>query len=398
MTQHIAFLALFLFFYLLVSARLEKTLISGALLFVLIGWAVGPRGLHWLSFPVGEEGLSLLAELTLAVVLFSDAAHARLHILCKTHRFPERLLGIGLPLTLLLGWVIAKELFPEFTWVDAALLATILAPTDAALGKAVMIRKEVPAPISEALNVESGLNDGICVPVMVALLSLSGSPASASGWPILLLLLQKVGIGIVVGAGLAFLGERWVKICTRRNWSHKQVTSLAVVSLSFACFSVAELWGGSGFIACFVGGLVYGALSKQEQHHPFLSSEAPGDGLSLITWVVFGGTVVGQSVPYLSWRSMLFSLLSLTLIRMLPVCISLLGSGLNRSEKFFIGWFGPRGLASVVFVVMLLNRNLPQAPLIASISMSTILLSVMLHGLSANPLVKRFGAAEAAGS
>ncbi len=389
MIPHIAFFSLFVFLYLLVSARLEKTLISGALLFVLVGWLVGPRGLQWLDFPVEAEGLSLLAELTLAVVLFSDAAHARLHILQKSRRLPECLLLIGLPLTILLGWGIALLLFPQFSVIDAAILAVILAPTDAALGKAVMTRKEVPPSISEALNVESGLNDGICVPVIVVLLSLSLNMGSVSGSEILITLVQKIGIGFAVGAGLAFLGEKYVQVCAERNWSHPQATSLAVASLAFACFAVAESLGGSGFIACFVGGLFFGALCKYEQHHEFLSSEASGDGLALITWVIFGGTVVGQCLRYLTWQGVLYTLLSLTVIRMFPVWISLAGSGLKLREKAFIGWFGPRGLASVVFIVMVLNRGVPHAPEMASVGMSTIMLSVILHGISANPLVNK---------
>ncbi|MDF3130234.1 cation:proton antiporter [Kiritimatiellaeota bacterium B1221] len=389
MIPHIAFLSLFVFLYLLVSARLEKTLISGALLFVLMGWLVGPRGLHWLDFPVKAEGLSLLAELTLAVVLFGDAAHTRLHILQKTRRLPECLLFIGLPLSILLGWGAARLLFPQFGWVDAAILAVILAPTDAALGKAVMTRQEVPAPISEALNVESGLNDGICVPLIVVLLSISVNMGSVSGSEIVITLLQKIGIGFFVGSILAFLGERYVRVCVERNWSHPQVTSLAIASLAFACFAVAEALGGSGFIACFIGGLFFGALCKYEKHHEFLSTEASGDGLALITWVIFGGTVVGQCIRFLSWQGLLYTLLSLTVIRMLPVWISLTGSGLKLKEKAFIGWFGPRGLASVVFVVMVLNRELSNAPELAAVAMSTIILSVVFHGVSANPLVER---------
>lgn len=396
MIEHIAFLSLFLFVYLLISARLEKTLVSGALLFILVGWLVGPVGMGWLDFPVGGNGLSLLAELTLAVVLFGDAANARLHILKKNHKLPERLLFLGLPMTLLLGWGIAKWMFPTFSWVDAALLAGILAPTDAALGKAVMTRKEVPAPISEALNVESGLNDGICVPVIVILLALRLDSGSQSGLTIVLTFLQKVGIGILVGGIMAFMGEKWVKLCFKRQWSHPQVTSLAVMSLAFACFAVAESLEGSGFISCFVGGLIFGALCKQEEHLDFLSSEVAGDGLSLITWVIFGGTIVGQSIGYLTWQSFAYAVLSLTVIRMLPVGLSLAGSGLKMKEKLFIGWFGPRGLASVVFVVMVMNRELLHGPAIASVSMSTIILSVVLHGITANPLVNVFASKKGA--
>ncbi|WFB36892.1 cation:proton antiporter [Kiritimatiellota bacterium B12222] len=394
MITHIAFLSLFIFFYLLVSARMEKTMLSGSLLFVLVGWLVGPYGLQWLSFPVKGEGLSLLAELTLAVVLFGDAARARLRILQKSWRYPERLLLLGLPMTVILGWGIAMLLFPGFSMIDAAILATILAPTDAALGKAVMTRKEVPAPIAESLNVESGLNDGICVPVMVVLLSLSMDLGSVTMGSIVITLLEKVGIGILVGVVIALIGEKWVKFCVQKEWSDPQASSLAMLSLAFACYSVAESLEGSGFIAAFMGGLIFGALCKHEKFHGFLSSEANGDGLSQITWVIFGGTVVGQCASFISWQVGLYALLSLTLIRMLPVWISLLGTDLNGTDKLFMGWFGPRGLASVVFVVMVFHHQLDHAGGIATVAMTTIMLSVLLHGLTANPLVKRcFGSA-----
>jgi len=368
---------------------MEKTLVSGALLFIAVGWSVGPMGLDVFSFAIDNEGLRLLAELTLAVVLFTDAAHSRLNILKKSHTLPERLLLLGLPFTFLLGWGVALLLFPDFTLIEAAILATILAPTDAALGKAVVSSEDVPAPLAEALNVESGLNDGICVPLLAVLLSFGMTMDGEPMVNVWLTILQKVGIGLLVGGIVAYLGEKWVLFCTKRKWTHSHTSSIAVPSLAFGSFTLAEACGGSGFIACFVGGLIFGALYKEEKHHHFLKSEAAGDALSLVTWVIFGAVIVGQCVGNLTWSIALYAVLSLTLIRMIPVVLSLTGSGLPFREKVFIGWFGPRGLASIVFIMMVLHADLEKAPKMASIVMTTIILSILFHGISANPLVKR---------
>jgi NhaP-type Na+/H+ or K+/H+ antiporter len=268
-------------------------------------------------------------------------------------------------------------------------LATILSPTDAALGKVVVSSEDVPAPLAEALNVESGLNDGICVPLLAVLLSFSLTAESESILTMLLTFIQKVGIGVGVGGLLAYLGQKGVLVSSKRNWMHPRASSTAVPALAFGSFAMAEVCGGSGFIACFVGGLLFGALCKEEKHQHFIASDAAGDALSLITWVIFGAVIVGQCVGNLTWTIALYAVLSLTLIRMLPVILSLSWTGLPFREKAFIGWFGPRGLASIVFIMMVSNAHLEQAPRMASVVMTTIILSILLHGLTANPLVKR---------
>ena len=389
MYENMAILAAFVFLYSIASGGLERTPINGALLFAAFGLALGPLGLGILSLNVDTEGLSTLAELTLALVLFTDAANANLGVLKKSFHIPQRLLLIGLPLTILLGFGVGVLLFDGLTLLEIAILATMLAPTDAALGKAVVTNEAVPSNIREGLNVESGLNDGICVPILFVFLALVTATGTETSTPVLAMKLvaEEIGIGVAVGVGLTVLGSWLLKVFADRGWITETWRQLPVPALAVACFAVAQWLGGSGFIAAFAGGLLFGGLTKRHKHKLLLAAEGTGDTLALITWVVFGAAVVGQSVGSFSWEVVLYAVLSLTVVRMLPVFLVLTGMKLRTDEKLFMGWFGPRGLASIVFAVIVLNEHLTGGSIIISTVVCTIALSVIAHGLSANPLV-----------
>jgi len=393
MYANLAILAVFIFLYSLTSGGLERTPINGAILFATFGLVFGPLGLGFLTLEVDAESLSTLAELTLALVLFTDASNANLRELKKSFRIPQKLLLIGLPLTILLGFGAGFLLFDELALLEVAIIATMLAPTDAALGKAVVTNEAVPTNIREGLNVESGLNDGICVPILLIFLALATSTGSEGGASMLAftLVAQAIGVGVIVGAGLTFLGVRMLERFADRGWITETWKQLSVPALAVACFAVAQWLGGSGFIACFVGGMLFGGLAKQHKHKLLLAAEGTGDTLALITWVVFGAAVVGRSIDSLSWQVLLYALFSLTIIRMLPVFLVLAGMNLRTDEKLFMGWFGPRGLASIVFAVIVLNEHLPGGSTITMTVVCTIVLSVILHGLTANPLVAALG-------
>jgi NhaP-type Na+/H+ or K+/H+ antiporter len=390
MYETLAILAVFIFLYSITGGGLERTPINGALIFTAFGLTLGPLGLGVLDLDVGKEGLRTIAELTLALVLFTDAANANLGVLKKNIGIPQRLLLIGLPLTILLGFGIGVLVFDGLTLLEIAVLATLLAPTDAALGKAVVTNESVPSNIREGLNVESGLNDGICVPILfvfLALVTATGAEESSTSVLAIKLVAEEIGIGVVVGVGLTFLGSRLGIWFADLGWITETWRQLPVPALAVACFAVAQWLGGSGFIAAFIGGLLFGGIVKRRKHELLLAAEGTGDTLALITWVVFGAAVVGQSVGSFSWNVVLYSVLSLTLVRMLPVFLVLAGSRLQASEKLFMGWFGPRGLASIVFAVIVSNEHLPGGGTIAMTAVCTILLSVIAHGISANPLV-----------
>ena len=393
MYENLAILAAFVFLYSLVSGGLEKTPFNGAVVFMVFGLVLGPLGFGVLTLEVDAELLSTLAELTLAMVLFTDASNANLRELKHSFKIPQKLLLIGLPLTILLGFVSGYLLFDGLALLEIALLATMLAPTDAALGKAVVTNKAVPSNIREGLNVESGLNDGICVPILFIFLALISEEVQGGTTMVALkLVTEAIGIGIVVGVGLTFLATRLFPRCAERSWVTETWQQLTVPALAVTCFAVAQWLGGSGFIACFIGGLLFGKLAKRHKHTFLLAAEGTGDTLALITWVVFGTAVVGQSIGSFSWQVVVYALLSLTLIRMLPVFLALKGMNLSTDEKLFMGWFGPRGLASIVFAVIVLNENLPGGHTISMAVVCTIILSVVGHGISANPLVAALGA------
>ena len=385
-------LTIFAFFILLYSATaggISRTPISGAIVFTVFGLMVGPLFLGWLHLDIGNEGLRSVAELTLAVVLFTDAANADLGALRKNSSVPERLLLLGLPLTILLGFLAAGLVFPQFGLLELAVLATILAPTDAALGAAVVADERVPTNIRQGLNVESGLNDGICVPVLFLFLALTTGPNSNGDTAQLAtsLFAQEIGIGAAVGLSLAFVTAQLLKFCTARDWVTDTWRQLPVIALAIACFSLAQYFDGSGFIASFVGGLVWGGLSKSHKQEFLLAADGTGQTLGLITWVIFGAVVVGQSINGFTWEVLIYAFLSLTAVRMIPVLLVLTRTGLTTREKLFVSWFGPRGLASIVFGLIVVNEHLPNGEVISSTVVATVVLSVVLHGLTANPLI-----------
>ena len=389
MYQNLAILCAFIFVYSVLSKGLERTPINGAVVFAAFGLAVGPFGLNLLKMDIDAEGLRTLAELTLAFVLFADASNADLGVLKKTFRIPQRMLVIGLPLTILLGFGAGVFLFDTLTLFEVAILATLLAPTDAALGKAVVTNESVPDNLRQALSVESGFNDGICVPVLFVFLALASGSNTEDSTSMLALKLvaEEIGIGLAVGAGLTIIGVLLLKGTHRLGWITETWRQLPVAALAVGCFCLAQALGGSGFIAAFAGGLLFGAMAKDHKHGLLLAAEGTGDTFSLLTWVVFGAGVVPLAFDHFNWKVLLYALLSLTVIRMLPVFLALRGRGLRTDEKLFAGWFGPRGLASVVFAVIVFNKDLPGGNIIVITAVYTVMLSVLLHGLSANPLV-----------
>lgn len=393
MYQDLAILALFILVYSSVAGRVERTWVSGPILFTIFGLLIGPLGLDLLSFKTDGETLRTLAELTLALVLFTDAAGADMDVLRKTEALPTRLLLIGLPLTILLGFGVGVLLFERLSLFEVALLATMLAPTDAALGKGVVTNEAVPNPVRQGLNVESGLNDGICVPILFVFLALATGKAGEGGpWKLAMMLVaEEIGIGLAVGLVLTTMAGLLLKFAKGQQWLTHTWIQVPVVALALGCFAVAQFLGGSGFIAAFTGGLLFGVLAKQHREEFLRAAEGTGDTLALITWVIFGSAVVGQAVGHFSWLILLYAVLSLTLIRMLPVFLVLTGTGMSTEGKLFVGWFGPRGLASIVFGVIVVNANLPNSGSIAMIVVCTIILSILGHGITANPWAKGFG-------
>lgn len=390
MYVNVAVLALVSVGYALLSGRVDRSWISGPILYVAAGVVLGPAVLHLLALDVSIGGMRLLAEITLSVVLFSDAANADVDQIRRSGFLPRRLLFVGLPLAIILGLGAGLLLLPGLTLIEAALLATALAPTDAALGKPVVTNPAVPPALRESLNFESGLNDGICVPILVLLLGVAvgeehpGSPIAH----VVLTVVEEIGIGFLVGGAVAIPGAWLVGRAHAAGWIGAHWFGVPALGLAVACFAVAQALGGSGFIACFVGGLAFG-VRRPDRHQLLRTAEGAGDLLSLMTWVLFGAlavpAVAGAGTPAI----VVYAVLSLTLVRMLPVWFCLRGTGVDARDRLFVGWFGPRGLASIVFGVLILSAGLDGARTLAATIVCTVLLSVLLHGASATALIGR---------
>ena len=304
---------------------------------------------------------------------------------------PVRLLGIGLPLTLVAGFVVALVVFPELLWAEALLLAVILAPTDAALGQAVVTLKRLPTRIRQGLNVESGLNDGICVPLFWIVLAVAQAESGAIGdGAAIRLVLEQIGYGILAGvlAGVAGFVVLRVGGARLHGTSWLQVVPVAAAGLAFG---IADPIGGSGFIAAFVGGFVFGTLRRRAGGEVGELIEELGEVLSGVTFIVFGAVLLGPVLGDVTWTVALYAVLSLTVVRLLPVAIAMIGTGARRPTVAFLGWFGPRGLASIVFAVLVLEEGgLPHDDLILLTTYVAIGLSVLAHGLTAMPLANRY--------
>ncbi|MDX1554860.1 MAG: cation:proton antiporter, partial [Xanthomonadales bacterium] len=244
--------------------------------------------------------------------------------------------------------------------------------------------------LREGLNVESGLNDGLCVPILFVFIALAvGTEEGVGSGLALKLLLEELGIGLIVGVGLASLGAWALRFCWQRNWVTSTWIQITTVALALGCFAVAQSLHGSGYIAAFTGGMTFGFMSKDKSHELVHAAEGIGETLALLTWMLFGVAVLGQLLDQMTWQVVVFALLSLTVVRMLPVFLSLAGTGESTTSKLFLGWFGPRGLASIVFALIVLDSGLPGGELMALVVACTVLLSLVAHGVTANPLARR---------
>src|SRR3954464_6172623 len=375
-----------------ISGRLSGTAVTPAMVFVLVGFLVGPEVLGEIDLESSGATVRTLAEARVGLVLFWAASSIDLRLLRREVGVPLRLLGIGLPLTIGLGALAAGLVFGQLTVAEALILAIVLAPTDAALGQAVVTEPRVPARIRQGLNVESGLNDGICVPLLFAAVAAADVESEISGGRSAgTLLLEEIGYGVVGGVVAGLLIGLIMARASRRDviadaWA--QVIPAAGAGLAYG---IAVGLDGSGFIAAFVAGIVFRlALGRDPEHGNRLAEEA-GDVLNGVTFVLFGAVLLGPALTELSWQIALYAALSLTVVRMVPVALAMLGSNARPPTVAFLGWFGPRGLASIVFAVIVIEESaLPHEHLIVDAIYLTVGLSVFAHGVTAAPLADRY--------
>ena len=377
-----------------VSGRIRNTIFTLPMLYVLFGLGAGLvfRDLFRLSFD--DLLVEIIAQLTLVLILATDASRINLKSVLSSYTLPLRLLGIGLPLTMLLGAVLAAAMFGQLGFWEAAILAVILAPTDASLGQSVVENPKVPVRIRQALNIESGLNDGFAMPFLILAISLAVSSETqvGSGYFIKLALSQIV-FGVLAGVVLGYLGARYIRWGRKSGWMSGGLEKISWLALVLLTFGAAELVGGNGFIAAFVFGITSGnVISAHQMKRVDDFAEVENTLLMLLTYMIFGMVMLLPALERINLTVVLYALLSLTLVRMLPVAISLTGAKLRPVTVLFLGWFGPRGIASILYVLTVLEaEQVAGKETIYTVAMITIFMSVMAHGISAAPLADWYG-------
>lgn len=377
----------------LISRKIEGSILTGPILFSVFGLFAGPAVFGLIPLQISNEALHLLAEVTLILVLFSDAASIDLAQLRRDHNIPVRMLLIGMPLSIALGAMAALLFFSGLGFWEAALLAAILAPTDAALGQAVVSNRLVPVRIRQALNVESGLNDGIALPfilIFAALASAMHAETDAAEW--IVFGAKQVVLGPLAGIAIGYVGARLVSMCHRKQWMSESAEGMIALGLAFGAFAFAEIVHGNGFIAAFVAGLTFGNTLQQKCKYLYEFAESEGQILILLTFMAFGAAMIPQAIEIVTVGQIFFGVLALTVLRMLPIHLSLIGTGIKPITSAFLGWFGPRGLASILFVLLILEEaELENESHLFTIVIITVALSVVLHGMTAGPAARWYG-------
>ncbi len=393
----IAIYCTLIFLYSLVSKRLERTVITAPILFTAAG------GVALLLIPelrgrdYNFKLLLQVAEIGLVLLLFTDASKTDLAILKSIRALPLRLLSTGMLLTIVLGALAALGVFPNLTIWEAGILGAILAPTDAGLGQIIVNSPRVPMRIRQALNVEAGLNDGLSVPFMLFFIALAESGAAGQKGVLGRFIMEQLGYGALIGIGIGLAGGLLLGLAHRKQWMAEPIQKLGVIALPLLCILASEAAGASMFIAAFVAGLAVQVGFKEAGKHSVEFAEEWGQLFNLAVFFLFG-LLVARAWTQFTPAALLYAALSLTAVRMLPVWLALAGTGLSRTTVLFMGWFGPRGLASIVLGLVYLEQELhnPGEATIRIAVMATVLLSIFAHGLSAMPGINLYAAKIAA--
>ncbi|MGW6602972.1 cation:proton antiporter [Streptomyces sp. NPDC055036] len=385
---------LLLFLWSLCSQRLARVELTAPVAFVLLGLLLS-EGVGVLDLAPSPETVRTLAEVTLAWVLFTDAARLSFRALRPELGLYGRLLLLGLPMCIGLGTLLAIGLLPGVSGWAALYVAAALAPTDATLGATMMVDPAVPARIRRLINVESGLNDGIATPFVVLALAGVAAAGSTSDTHGSGGALVELAIGLIYGVVLGLVAGWLLRFALRRGWATEDVAGTGVLALALLGYTSSLAIGGNGFVAAFVAGLAFGS-THGAPHAVLLFVEQTGSLFSMLVWLLFGAVLVPAAFDHFTWQAVLYAVLSLTVVRMVPVALSLAGSGLDRRTVLFVGWFGPRGLASVIFGLLAVEELAPSAwQSIVPVVACTVLLSVLAHGITSAPLAQRYGKASA---
>ena len=393
--QLLIFFALLILAFGLFSRLAERHSITGPMFFMTVGILASPLALNLFDVTPELQPITLVAELALTLVLFTDASLIDLRVLRDApSRIPVRLLAIGLPLTMAFGTGLGVTMFDTGSIWVVVLMALILSPTDAALGQAVVKSEAVPNRIRQSISVESGLNDGIALPPILFCLAVLGGGGEGHGGGLLGFMSRQVTLGPLVGVAVGYFGGKLIEQMSRRDWMEETFQRLSVLPLAILAYAFAETVGGNGFIAAFSAGigLRLGTTTTEIRHRMQEFGETEGTQLILVVFLIFGLAMVPAVVSYWGWTELAYALASLTVLRMIPVAVCLLGAKLDWQSIAFIGWFGPRGIASVLYLLMALaSIGFAGYERIMSVIVLTVVISVYAHGISAVPLSRRYG-------
>ena len=373
------------------SKYLTQLNISGPMVFTTIGILLSPVAFSVVELHLDAEMVTITAEIALIMVLFSDASSLNLKKLKAAWGIPFRLLFIGLPLTIVFATVVGQAMFPNESMIYIVLMALLLAPTDAALGKAVVSDKRIPVKIRSSINVESGLNDGIVLPIILGVLAIiTADKAGSNDTQWLMYIGQQVVFGAVIGALIGYVNAISSVRTMKKDRMEASYKNLIPIAIAISSYYIAEYFGGNGFIAAFFSGLFLGNYNEglRENVENFVESES--ELLILISFMIFGLAFVPATIEFWNFKVFIYSVLSLTVLRMIPVAISLIGTKLDFATMMFMGWFGPRGIASILYILIVINDvvSTKDHETVYAVVTLTILLSIFLHGISARPLVK----------
>ncbi len=376
--------------YSLLSRVIGRSILTLPIIFMVVGYVLSEPLRATAPPNVLDEGKRLLAEITLVLVLFSDASHVQFSQLKHNWRLPMRMLVVGLPLSVALGTLVTWLISPEGGVAMALLTAAVLTPTDAALGQSVVKNSGVPEDLSETINVESGLNDGLVLPFVLLGATLASAGIGAADTDgLALAALTQVVLGPLAGIVTGWVVARLMDAAQNRRFIDATAEGVVFLAAAFAAFVLADVIGGNGFIAAFVAGMVFGNTYKHNLNFVREFMEGAGQILTMAAFLVFGALLLPEGLAHASLKTVVIAVLFLTVVRMGSIWMSLLGCGLKTREKLFLGWFGPRGLASILFTLLMTDAFdfEGQAELLACVSV-TVALSILAHGLSARPLTR----------
>ena len=381
-----------MFCYALIARSLKLANITAPMLSVIAGLLFFAAT----HIDINADFVHTLAEITLVIILFHDASTVRFNQLAHDPGIALRLLAIGFPLAMFATYLTADAMFPALGVGGAWLIAAAVTPTDAGLGAPTVLNPVVPLRVRRGLHVESGLNDGLAPPIVLVALSVLAAREDAPIPGLLGIGVMPVLLAMASAVVLALVAAWCVDRSREKHLSGRRGRQIATLFLPALLFGVSELIGANAFIAAFLGGLVFGfgCTSLAEEHETAGLLETSADLLGFVVWFLFGGVLLAVFANGLRGRWVVIALLALTVLRIVPVALAMIGSGFHWKTVLFLGWFGPRGLATIVFGLLGLEELGSDSPFIVDVSgvlAVTVLLSVFLHGLTAGPLSQSYG-------